>query len=275
MDSRRSAEEGKLLAAVGCQDLYEFLGLDRDATLDELMKAACRQSELTGGRRGSEWTYRRRLAGMCWARFSTQEKRTIYDEESQRGTGRTDGGKRQGLHEELERRMAGLETATETATESEIAAAVGLAKAAWGSGSDYWGLCVRVVRVLRKKRSYGEALEFLNWCEEQGGSGRGRCYALRAVVFAERGSWLVERGGDGVLVETREEQLRGAQGDLELARHYREKVGYPYGYLDAEIRYLEDRLRTDEGSGGRLAGLGKGLIGVTFLFGVALVAMHC
>ena len=70
-----------LLAIVECEDLYEFLKLDRTATPAQLRTAARKEFDRLQNRglRHGIWEARKDLAGLCQSIFKDEETKREYD----------------------------------------------------------------------------------------------------------------------------------------------------------------------------------------------------
>ena len=132
----------KLLKTVGCEDIYGFLGVERDAPLEELRAAAEKKYEVIhnqsarseGARAGAD------LAGLCKsAIFRSVQTRTEYDDEAARRAGDRRGdpdGERPVTVEERQRAAA---VAANAAAASVATAAVEGARSASASAVRYVG----------------------------------------------------------------------------------------------------------------------------------------
>ena len=129
-----------LLNTVGCEDIYGFLGIDRDASLEELQAAAERKYEAIhnqsarseGARAGAA------LAGLCKsAIFKSAENRREYDREAARRSEERRAGAADGQFATAQERQRAASAAASAAAVAAASAAAAGAVNAGASAVEY------------------------------------------------------------------------------------------------------------------------------------------
>ena len=253
-----------LLARIECTDLYEFLGLDRDATLSQLQAAAQKEfdSIQNKGKRGGIWDYRKELTGLCKTVFRNAQSKRDYDRtltEAEAG-GEPEG--RAGGQRTYDESAVLLESGRNFVRRGRVEEAAAVARRLRGDDYEYTGFRLTVAEILMAREPAIEAVEFLLWCENEEPANQ-TYKAMLGVAFAKGGIATWQRV-DGNTYATSAEHVAEAEACLTRAREYAEGLTGRDDGLQRAIAALEAHVATakrPKWNGNVLAAIGGGLYG--------------
>ncbi len=265
-----AAKLNDLLARVECEDLYDFLKLDRTATPAELSAAAQQKFDKIQnmGRRGGKWDDQKELAGLCRSKFKNDRTKKEYDRELDDAAARTTRGERPESTHEFDEKKILLNKGWDRVGLGHVDDALVIAKRLTGDHPSYFSYRLTVAELLINREKYQEALDFLGWCEDEEPRSD-RYKAMLGIVYAKAGTVTWGRR-DGQVCATSVEHVDDAERCLDQARAYSAAVAESDGKLSREIGMLEEHLRvaTQRGWNGNVPALvGAVLIGMVYIGG--------
>ena len=233
-----------LLPAVDCEDVYEFLQLERNATPKQLREAAKKEKERihNKGMRGPVWDNRKALADICIALFKSDASKREYDRTLKEAESRRESGDRGRGGPAFDEATALLESGWSSVSRGRIEDAVVIARQLPGDHEEYSRFRITIAELLIKHRNYAEAIEFLSWCEVEEASNE--VYrALLGTAAAKGGtfSWDHSRGEP---FATSADQVASAERSLTLARNCAASVTGHYEDLRRGIEDLNNRIES-------------------------------